>query len=235
MTNLTQRVKSYILELGADIVGVASAERMEQAPEGHKPSDFLPNARGVVVWATKLIDAVIDQMPASRREFTANNFEAETINQEICLKAAKLLEREGYSSYPISYFRREYSGLALYDPVTLFGGISYKHAAEEAGLGEIGVHSLLITPDFGPRHRMAAIITEAPLEAGKRFERRLCDPEMCGFICVESCPAHAINREGYQSFDKYRCSEYGIRVTGIMRCSLCMAVCPSKIWKHRRD
>jgi epoxyqueuosine reductase QueG len=230
MKDLTAGFKDYIVQLGGDLVGVASAESMMRAPEGHRPTDFLANAQSVLIWATRLIDGVVEQMPESRREFTANNFEAETVNQEICFKAAKFLEKEGFRSFPISYFRREYTGLALYDPLKLFGSVSCKHAGEEAGIGQIGIHSLLITPEFGPRHRLAAVITEAPLQNGQRQAMKLCDPEKCGYRCVEACPIGAIHREGYDKFDKYRCSEYGIRVMGNFRCSMCMAVCPSEIW-----
>jgi len=233
MTKMTEKIKNYVLDLGADLVGVASVESMMRAPMGHRPTDYLPDAKSVVIWAVKLIDGVIDRMPESRREFTANNFEAETINQDICFRTARYLEKEGYASYPISYFRREYTGLVLYDAVKLFGAISCKHAAQEAGLGEIGIHSLFITPEFGPRHRMAAVITEAPLENYRREERKLCDPERCGYRCVEICPIGAIHQEGYHQFDKYKCSEYGIRVMGNFRCSMCMAVCPKEVWGEK--
>ena len=230
MKKITEDVKEYLLGLGVDVVGVASVEDMANAPEGHRPTDFLTGAKSVLIWAVKLIDAVVDRMPDSRREFTANNFEAETINQEITFRTARFLEKLGYNSYPISYYRREYAQLALYDPLKLFGSISCKHAAEAAGLGKIGMHSLLITPGFGPRHRMSAVITDAPLETGHRLEAELCAPELCGYRCVESCPAEAISTEGYHKFDKYRCSEYGIRVMGSLRCSMCMAVCPRGVW-----
>ena len=42
MDGLTQRVLDKLLEWGADLVGVAPVERFENAPEGHKPTDFMP-------------------------------------------------------------------------------------------------------------------------------------------------------------------------------------------------
>lgn len=235
MEDLTKELKSYVLASGADLVGIASVEKTMAAPEGHRPTDYLRSAQSVVVWATKLIDAVVNQMPSSRKEFTANNFEADGINQEITFRTARFLEKAGYECYTISYFRREYPGMALADLVRLFGPVSMKHAAEAAGIGRIGLHSLLITPEFGPRHRMSAIITSAPLVPGSPLNHQLCNPEACGYRCANACPAGAISREGYACFDKYKCSEYGIRVMGSLRCSMCMAVCPQEVWGRRRD
>jgi len=41
-----------------------------------------------------------------------------------------------------------------------------KYAAYLAGLGAYGINQLLITPQFGSRVRMTAILTDAPLESG---------------------------------------------------------------------
>ena len=46
--------------------------------------------------------------------------------------------------------------------------LSFKHAAERAGLGRIGHSSLLITDEFGPRLRLACLVTDAPLGSTAR-------------------------------------------------------------------
>ncbi len=68
--------------------------------------------------------------------------------------------------------------------------IHFRIAAVAAGLGEIGYSNLLLTPEFGPRQRVAAIITDAPLEPDPLFEGKLCDRCM---LCVKNCPGHAIS------------------------------------------
>ena len=225
-----QKVMDYLNGYEVDTIGVLSAEDMAAAPEGYRPTDYLPEAKSVLIWALRLIDAVVDRMPESRKEFTANNYEAEALNQEITFRTARLLQKAGYATYPMSYFRREFTGLALKDPVKLFGPISMKHAGEFAGLGQIGLHSLLMTPEFGPRHRLGALITEAPLGGGRPLDRELCNPEKCGYRCVEACPADAVSPDGYDKFEKQKCSDYQIRALASVRCSMCMAVCPREIW-----
>ncbi len=42
MNNLTQKTVKTLLDLGADLVGIAPVERFAHAPEGHRPTDFMP-------------------------------------------------------------------------------------------------------------------------------------------------------------------------------------------------
>ncbi|MBU0477840.1 hypothetical protein KKC91_04650 [bacterium] len=59
-----------------------------------------------------------------------------------------------------------------------------------AGLGEIGYSGMFLSPEFGPRQMLAAIITDAPLDPDPLFKGKLCD--MC-MACVKECPANAIS------------------------------------------
>ena len=60
MDGLTQRVLDKLLEWGADLVGVAPVERFENAPEGHKPTDFMPECKSVISIALHLFDGMAD-------------------------------------------------------------------------------------------------------------------------------------------------------------------------------
>jgi epoxyqueuosine reductase len=101
---------------------------------------------------------------------------------------------------------------------------SYKHAGQAAGLGKIGWHSLLITPGFGPRVRLAACLTEAELQPTTVTMTFKCEP--CG-LCIDVCPAGAIAKpqpgEQY-SVNKFACSAF---ITASSACSECMRVCPA--------
>ena len=100
---------------------------------------------------------------------------------------------------------------------------SYKHAGQAVGLGKIGWHSLLITPDFGPRVRLAACLTEAELEPTNSQFTIQC--ESCG-ICLDSCPAGALTilqSDQQYAINKFACCTYYGASGG---CSECMRVCP---------
>lgn len=60
--------------------------------------------------------------------------------------------------------------------------------AQAAGLGTIGRHSLLITPEFGSMVWLGAVLCEQDLEPDKMKEP-LCNN--CG-LCVDVCPVGAL-------------------------------------------
>ena len=78
------------------------------------------------------------------------------------------------------------------------------HAAVEAGLGTLGLNLMLLTPEFGPRVVLGAVLTSAPLQPDRPLDRPVCLGEECG-RCLLACPADAI---GHWSLDKERCAPY---------------------------
>ena len=60
MSFLTNRVKEYAFQLGADLVGVANIGRYEHAPIMMSPQGILPEAQSVVVMALHHPDGCIE-------------------------------------------------------------------------------------------------------------------------------------------------------------------------------
>ena len=58
---LTKQLKEHLVEIshGSALVGVASVERFEGAPDGHRPCDFIPGARSVVVIALPIVSGLM--------------------------------------------------------------------------------------------------------------------------------------------------------------------------------
>jgi epoxyqueuosine reductase QueG len=114
---------------------------------------------------------------------------------------------------------------------------SHKMAATRAGLGWIGKTDLFVSEKFGPRLRLATVLTDRLAEkAGPPV-----DESRCGecTLCVESCPAGAANGKSWKAgvdrdefFNAHRCRDYCRRVSksrldeDISLCGLCVAVCP---------
>ena len=132
-------------------------------------------------------------------------------------RLSRFLRRSGYAAYP---------GTAL-------GGLTdYPHLAELAGLGAIGYHGLLISPNEGARLRINTIYTNIenlPIRTENEHEwvRDFC--AMCK-KCVRKCPVQAIYQEpkqrgdgGMQCIDHDTCRDYFTRNYG---CAVCLAVCP---------
>jgi epoxyqueuosine reductase len=192
--DLTQGLRELALErLEVDLVGVAPAERLQGAPEGARPTDYLPTARSVVVLAAKIPDAVIEVAgryddpgktlgPYMWYGYPILNWDLSSVASRV----AKFLEAHGFKGLPFPP-----TGL-LYK----FGNradFSHRHAAVAAGLGEFGWSGLLLTPRFGPRQRLVSIVTDAPLEPSPLYDGpRLCRPDSCGRACVKACPTGAM-------------------------------------------
>ncbi len=77
------------------------------------------------------------------------------------------------------------------------GGIFLKDSAYHAGLGCIGKNNLFITPEFGPRVRLRAMLfsVKMPSSGPSAF-----DPcKDCESPCLQSCPSNAFNEVIYSA------------------------------------
>jgi len=195
---LTKEVKEFARQKGADLVGIADPKRLDGSPQGHpSPFKILPEARAVVVIAKRFphgaiesphppMDGPIEDIEVAHGGVYVSTYM--TLNYmlfHIGFEIANFLEiGKRYISAPIS-------PTVPRDEVKWVGTISMRKAAEEAGLGEIGVSQLLLTPQWGPRVRFAAVITSAPLLIdGPKLVGKVC--LHCN-KCVEACPVSALS------------------------------------------
>jgi len=172
--DLTEEVKRFAKSRRADLVSIASIERLAKAPKDHKPQEYLPSAEAIVSIALRLNYASIENLPKSRREYTLNYHIVNRRLGDIAYEISRFLEDHNYEAIPF---------VVGSDQKTLFGDISHKHVAFAAGLGEFGMNNLLLTPKYGPRVRFASVLTNAPLNPDSLFEGSLCDE--CG---IKACP-----------------------------------------------
>lgn len=155
---------------------------------------------------------------------TAPSFEA-------FLEVAKGYKRMAIIANIVSRHLRA-SGYAGY-PGTALGGLTdYSRVAEVAGLGAIGYHGLLITPEDGALLRLNTIytnISNLPLETDNphTWVRDFC--AKC-HKCVRECPAQAIFQQPrvqangrVKCIDGKACLDYFAANHG---CAICIDVCP---------
>jgi len=239
LRDLTNKTKEFACLHGADLVKVAPAEVLnKKAPPGHRPKDYLSNAKSVVVLAIRLFDAALDGLPELRPLYTENfHFTSEEIN--FCAnKVARFLVNQGFPSQPIFYseFERLFAKRPeKFDAVDVKSPafndeMSFKHAAVEAGIGKFGLNRLLLTPEYGPRVRLLMVLTAADMIYDQKIEEELCDPEKCGYRCVDICPPHSLKKqwtlEWGDQMDKLSCANYMFVNLKPLRCGLCVSSCP---------
>lgn len=105
--------------------------------------------------------------------------------------------------------------------------------ARDAGLGEIGRMGLLMTPELGPRVRLAVVTTDLPLVLDQ-VQRDTSVLDLCTRCkkCAETCPSKAIpfgDREQIEGALRWQinseaCFTYWCMVG--TDCGRCMSVCP---------
>lgn len=195
-SSLTQRLRQYALDLGADLVGVASVSRYEHAPLLLSPQGHWPEAKNVVVIAVHHGDAVIEMggrpTPHDMGPYSIQNMMNARM-EHIVWALSRFLEESGWKTMPMpatNIWRfRPYGEVDR----PFVPDLSNIHAAAAAGLGEIGWSGLLLSPEFGPRNRFCTLITEAPLEPSPLYD----GPPLCDhcLMCAKYCQADALDKE----------------------------------------
>jgi epoxyqueuosine reductase len=195
-------VKQRARELGADLVGIARADTVGAHPVPgcpHAPRDILRDARSVVVLARRLLWGMAREPDWANRNVHYAGELALTKMEDLTYELGRFLEDHDFPSLitPSAYSRAhqvEVAGKTL----------SLPHLAVEAGLGTLGLGLQLLTPEYGPRVILGAVVTQAELLPDRPREAALCRGEACG-RCLLACPGDAI---GHFAHSLARCAPY---------------------------
>lgn len=218
MSMNSEEVKRTVLSLGADLCGIAGIDRFDDAPEGYHPLDVMPKCKSVISFACRFPMAVLECSTAVPYTRVRNSITAkmDAIALDLCIE----LEKHQMPAVPIP------TNESQWDKRTgrWRSIISQKHAAQAAGLGTIGRHSLLITPQFGSMVWLGAVLTQAELEPDA-----LCE-SVCNYcnLCVEACPVNALEKPELKQQD---CWDYAFGDNEETQyweisCHKCRDICP---------
>ncbi|MFA7174879.1 MAG: hypothetical protein WC340_16005 [Kiritimatiellia bacterium] len=194
---LTAQVKRFaILDLNADLVGVANIDRFKGAPLMMSPQGILPSARSVVVMAVHHPDASIELGGEEHPQKIGPYCIQYAMNMrldEMSYRMGRYIESLGHTAVPIvssNIWRyKGYKGMTEH----FAPDMSHLHTAVAAGLSEFGYSGLSITPEFGARQRYVSIITDAVLTPSPLLEPgSVCDNCM---LCRKACPTAALVKE----------------------------------------
>lgn len=201
-------VKKFGKECGADLVGIGNIERFEGAPKQCDPRYIMPEAKSIVVLGFRIYRGLLRGIEEGTffQNYSSLGYAGiNTIQQPMALwKFCRIFEDAGYEAFP---FNNSFEWTALYTSTgeqrkdwsrPVAPGKPYpdvflhmRIAAYIAGLGEIGYSKVFLTPEFGPRVRFAAVLTEAELEPDPLVKPgTLCDRCMA---CVRNCSGKAIS------------------------------------------
>lgn len=209
----------------ADIFGIASVAAAKGTPLYDGAVSLLPGARSIVVLGNEIFPEVVGLVSTERQVGEASPGDLYGPHVEYisgCLAGAmydiaKVYRKAGYRVLPLPA-----RGTPT-DTRFLQGILSFKHTAEFAGLGRIGHNTLLVTPQFGPRVRLACLLTDADIPPTARSQSDPC--ESCSEPCVTNCPAGALSSPSAgqrYSINKFACSAF---YSSVGCCTACMNNC----------
>lgn len=183
MSTLSIELKEKAIESGFVSVGIASPKMLSNLPYGwirkirklNTPEEELQGVKSVILLAWYSWDKTFSMNVDLPKEHSTDlNFESYYFGEEIMKNKA----------WDIVDFLRRRGFEALWSV-----DIPLKTSAVRCGVGVQGKSTLLISPDYGPRVKLIAVLTDAVLETDSPYEVDLCRD--CD-KCIKVCPTKAI-------------------------------------------
>jgi epoxyqueuosine reductase len=187
------KIRKFVLDQGIDDVGFAAVSDYN-SPQSSRIETLFPEAKSIVVACVKEMSHVESPNPQIAMN---GRLDVQEYARSTNYKIARFLEKECGAramSVPLSYPLE----LSPQNPRSV-ADVSLRHAAVAAGLGVFGRHNLVIHPHLGPRVLFMAVLTDLVLSSDPPVTEELCT--RCN-LCVESCPASALDVEGQTDFGK---------------------------------
>ncbi len=230
-----QILKEKAKSLGADLFGVADLKKFNFNNSPTIPDDLTKDFKTAISIAIALPKAVfmkIEKAPTPEYAKVYNTVNSKL--DEISLYLSKFIENKGFKALPIPASQ-------IIDKNEFKGAITHKAIARLVGIGWQGKSLLIVSPEFGPRIRLATILTDADIEPDSPIENR------CGNCtkCKEICPSNAVKgklpeNDYYKTRDEAiffkKCKEKLVEKfakidnVGYPICGFCIKACPySKI------
>ena len=139
-------------------------------------------------------------------------------------------DRLGRAANKLTRFLRK-RGYGAQAGAAVGGDVNYVRLAQDAGLGWIGTHGLLISPEVGPSQRLAAVYTSIENLSFANENPHSWIDEFCARCgkCVRVCPGNAIYAEkpvladgGPKYIDHTKCA---VPFANTLGCSVCIKEC----------
>jgi epoxyqueuosine reductase len=201
-SELTERIIQKSTSLGASKAGVASIESLKNSPS-HKiylkigtdlnqPFDDTKEDPSIadIFWPEDAVSAVVIGLEQNAHEPELDWWDGKgTPGNRILIRINNQLAEWIEKTFPVKTYKPPY--------FVEKGGIFLKDAAVHAGFGCIGKNNLVVTPEYGPRIRLRALLLNREAEPSDPVEFNPC--ENCGQPCRKACPVKAFQHTVYSA------------------------------------
>ena len=183
-------------------------------------------------WALSLVmplsHAIIDTIDDKPTKLYKHHYkEVNSLLDQTALRLSLELQERGNKVLPIPASQ-------IIDWTVPRGDVDHRLVAQAAGIGWIGRHGLLVTPEYGARQRLITILCkDNPSIPDEFLTKRELPAEKCGKCraCVGRCPGEAIGEES-GDFNVQACHEvcadFSKRLVGVRICGVCIKQCRPK-------
>lgn len=201
---LTEEIRQVALGNGAALVGFAPISRFDNAPPEYNPKTIFPDTKTAIAVAVPQARGTLKAVEEGTywQSYNCDSYWLlnEVVAPQLLREIVFYLEEHGHTSVPVHNpfthnvgrkTRPEY-------PTGPDGKISLRVMGVAAGLGELGMSKIFLSPQFGPRQRIFCVLTDAELEPTPMFTGKVCDECMA---CAKGCEANAIGTERTETFE----------------------------------
>lgn len=205
MNTTIETVKSVFMQNNVPVFGVAQSSCLENDPPGYRPSDTLPSAQSILCMGIPVPTGVFQcKERLNETYWRVANISYRNIDA-VLMQVARIIEEQKEAAVPVfGCFPYDVRGKGDF-----WGYLSLVRMAEAVRIGKLGKNGLLFNSKYGPRLLLGGIITTAllPAMAWPEEDDTGC-PEHC-YICQESCPVGAIDRNG--KVDRVACVKHSMK------------------------
>lgn len=168
---LLNKIEAYGMTLGVSQIGYITVN------ESHLFKESIVLFKHAILLTMEMKKSEIQAAPSIRtiREIFRTYYELGNVVNDI----SDFLRSKGYNAQPVP---------------AISNNVNLALMARDAGLGEFGKHGLLITKEFGPSVRIAAVLTDIENLPFNNSDKQTWIKNFCDSCnaCVKKCPAEAI-------------------------------------------
>jgi epoxyqueuosine reductase len=194
---IENHIKNIAKESGAALVGIASRERLYDAPPSGNPDYLLPSTRSVISFAIPLDRKIVRDFLSKKDWLSHCNERKRTVQllygTNDCL--VDFLKSRGFEARGVdinNVYRPEPGASDVTEMTEFIPDFSHRYGAVAAGIGRLGWSGNVLTPEYGALVELGTVLTSAELEADPILSENPCD--RCK-LCTAVCPVEMISKK----------------------------------------
>jgi ferredoxin len=194
---LEDQIKTIARENGAALVGIASKERLYDAPPSGNSDYLLPVTRSVISFAVTF-NRNTSRDFLGKKDWLSHNKERKQLVRSLYNIADSLvdfLKNKEFSAIAVDInntYRPEPGAQDVTEMTEFIPDFSHRYGAVASGLGRLGWSGNLLTPDYGALVELGTVLTSAKLASDPLLENNPCD--RCK-LCTAVCPVEMMSKK----------------------------------------